>query len=582
MIRNERGYALLLVIFMILLFTILGTAILGASLGGATRTETRENDVQSLHLAEKSLNQAVSYLISEYDGRDDISSEDLKKYMNEFEKSNTTNTKLDGANAKTKIEVVSGNDPKSYKIKLTSEAIVNGVKRAMQQTVQIDSYPEFLDYAFGSEEDVIINGAPYAIGKIYAGDELKIYNQAFYDYKNVNLRQPTQFPKLNEDNGDVYVPSFNAIKYYEGSDLNPENGYKSLLTNDQNELKKILGINYDKIHIKDASKFRSINIDQSFIDKAVEATGVVNEVVRGKLKLAFNDDNMTPFINELLNNGIKEVSIEHEPPLPNFENSVEVDNYNKKKQKYDNYINTFNSVLSESIIHQGDLNLEGVLFKKLTYGETAKKSGKWFIVNGDLTINNTDSNSDLFISANILVTGNVSISGKKIKVDSTIFCLGAGSEKKETIIQDAEIKGMKVGNDTKQLVLISKKKILLNRFDSFSYYKKYEGENIDKNRLDAFFYTEDEAELYGVGSTFWLNGGFFAKKNLTINAVLGDVKEKLDASGIDFPPQIGSLGSLDSRFIIEHNPHIFEEQYTTGLPRVQRISVMVGRIELIN
>ncbi|MGG1633028.1 hypothetical protein [Paenibacillus sp. NRS-1760] len=580
MIRNERGYALLLVIFMILLFTILGTAILGASLGGATRTETRENDVQSLHLAEKSLNQAVSYLISEYDGREDISSEELQKYMTQIQnldnfKAKLTSTELDGANAEiTDIKVESGSNLQSYKLKLTSEAVVNGVKRKMVQHVLIDSYPEFLQYAYGSEQDVIINGSPYAMGNVYAGHELKISNRAEYRYKSLGDRQLTHYPRLD---GNLFVPSFHAIKYFESTDKAQPVVYKSLSTNDESELQRVLGIKYENIHLKDNGKFRSINIDESFIDKAIEATS--NSIgVREKLKTVFNANNMNPFIDELSSMGLKKVAIVTQPTLPNQDDPLDVARYEAEIIKYEEYINVFNSVLSESIIHQGNLTLNGVDFKKLTYSEDARNSGKWFIVNGDLTIVNLSSDY-LDLKANILVTGNVSIKGKKIKVDSTIFCLGAGSSSNETTIEDAELKGDQTDGTTKQLVLISKKNILLNRFDAFTNYGKYEGEGIKKNRLDAFFYTEGKAELYGVGSTFWLNGGFFAKGDLTINAVLGNVKEKSDESGIDFPLQDSSVGKLDSRFIVEYNNKIFEDQYS-GLPRVKQISVMVGSKQL--
>lgn len=53
--KSEQGSALVLVMFIVLLLTILGLAVLGATIGGAQRSETRESDVQSLHLAQKDL-----------------------------------------------------------------------------------------------------------------------------------------------------------------------------------------------------------------------------------------------------------------------------------------------------------------------------------------------------------------------------------------------------------------------------------------------------------------------------------------------------------------------------------------------
>lgn len=63
-LKEERGSALVLVMFIVLILTILGLSVLSATVGGAQRTETRKNDVQSLHLAEKTLDEAVAYITS--------------------------------------------------------------------------------------------------------------------------------------------------------------------------------------------------------------------------------------------------------------------------------------------------------------------------------------------------------------------------------------------------------------------------------------------------------------------------------------------------------------------------------------
>ncbi|TXK85384.1 hypothetical protein [Paenibacillus sp. N3.4] len=61
-LKEERGAALLLVLFIILVFAMLGLAVMSASIGGAVRSETKQKDVQSLHLADKALNEAVAMI----------------------------------------------------------------------------------------------------------------------------------------------------------------------------------------------------------------------------------------------------------------------------------------------------------------------------------------------------------------------------------------------------------------------------------------------------------------------------------------------------------------------------------------
>ncbi|MEK3883604.1 hypothetical protein [Paenibacillus sp. PL2-23] len=592
MIRNdERGYALMLVVFMILLFTLLGVSILGASLGGAVRTETKENDVQSLHLAEKALNEAVSYLVSEYNGRLDISPDELQLYMDSLQQKDSdeialltgsaTNTELLGAGAQiTDIEVVKDElNDLSYKLTLTAEAEVNGVRRTLVQEVYIDSYPEFLRYAYGSEQNVIMNGSPYGMGNIYAGGELLIDNRAEYTYKGLVLREPTQYPEID---GDLFVQSLASIKYHDPL----AGGYVSIPTNNPSKLKEIAGVGYENVHIRDSSKFISINVEESFLDKAAEAAGSPPGL-REELEAVFSEANLNPFIQKLVEHGVGRITYRAEPKLPNWDDADEVLAYEIERKDYeDNYLSLFNSPLTGSVIFDDDLTLDGISYKQLVYGldldaVDAKSKGKWFIVNGDLKIDNY-SVEDLIVKANILVTGTVAITGENIKVDSTIFCLGLGEADPTTIVQDAELQGIEENGAVKQLVLISKPKILLNRFEAFTNFGRFEDEaTIRANTLDAFFYTDGEAELYGVGSMFWLNGGFFAKGDLTINAVLGHVTEKPDETGIDFNTiqSLPSVNELDSRFIIDYNKQIFEDQ-NTGLPRVKQISVLIGKRQL--
>lgn len=73
-LRSERGSALVLVMFIVLLLTILGVTVLSATIGGARRAETRENDVQSLHLAQKSIDEAIAYITANLNKKIQVSS----------------------------------------------------------------------------------------------------------------------------------------------------------------------------------------------------------------------------------------------------------------------------------------------------------------------------------------------------------------------------------------------------------------------------------------------------------------------------------------------------------------------------
>ncbi|WP_336787129.1 hypothetical protein [Paenibacillus sp. MMO-177] len=576
--ERERGYALVLVLFMILLLTILGTAVVSSTLGGATRAETRENDVQSLHLAEKTLNEAASFLVTKYNGREDIAPDELSQLMQAGIvqlKRLTTSTDLPGASGKitditTQQESVG--DQTSYKLNLTAEAVVNGVTRRLTQQITIGAYPDFLNYAFGSENDVIINGAAYGRGNIYAGHEFLIDNTAKYIYNNDPNKKDTKYPYFD---GNIYVQNMDSIKVQDKI-----NGQYQPYSRTNLTLQQILGVDNGKIQLRDQKKFISINVSESFVDKAQEATNIVDrDSIKAAVDYGLAHSGESGRFNNLaavLKNG-SGVTVTSGPPgkptLPtDLDDKAAMDAYDTALKEYEAYFVQFNS-LSNTVLYNGDLKLDGLDYKSLIFTDSAKKDNhKWLIVNGDLTISNYSSDP-LVVKANILVTGNVFISDS-VQVDSTIFTLGS------TTIEDAQIKGIQTNGERKQLILISKGPVLVNKVDSFKDYGQYDPTQSDSNILDAFFYTDEDAELYGVGSIFWLRGGFFSKGDLTINAVLGKASPG-DADIIfDARPQ-SALAKEDSRFIINYNYDFFKNQYE-GLPRVKKLSVIVGKKQLLS
>ncbi|MNC25152.1 hypothetical protein D3C75_732290 [compost metagenome] len=221
---------------------------------------------------------------------------------------------------------------------------------------------------------------------------------------------------------------------------------------------------------------------------------------------------------------------------------------------------------SKSVIYKGNLTLDGTELRGINYSQSAKNSTSprnWYIIDGDLIINNYGNATPIQVRANILVTGKVEIRGK-VEFDSTIFALRASSadssEDYTTIVEDASIEGM----NGKELVLISQGRILINRLAAFT--------NNEPAPLDAFFYTDSDAKLYGVGSIFSLSGGFFAKGDLTINAVRGSASE--GAGDI----AITANNSL-IRFKAAYNDQIFNDQQA-GLPRVRTVNIRVEGVKL--
>ncbi|MGN7762023.1 hypothetical protein [Paenibacillus sp. 22594] len=566
-LHGEQGSALVLVMFIVLLLTILGMGVLSAAVGGAQRTETRKNDVQSLHLAEKTLDEAVAYITAglndEINKGVDVSQADLDIKINSFLQNlpagpngfltSTDLLQADGEKAVGKITSVhsermgtgQAGQTVSYRLTLNAEAEVNGVKHTLSQTVVIDTSPDFLKYTLGSEKNLTINGAPYIQGNIYAGDTLTISDTAQYSYKNIDHTFTSQPFELT---GEAHVQSLRKLVY-------KEQGIPDITADKITPATSMIGkIPQENVKIKNHRSFVEVNVESSFIDKVTEAVG----------SGANTTDISTNLKNGTLAAYLKSISsglFDH-PVLPPKPDPNDVSDHGKQlQQEYADAVRRL-TVPEGSVIYNGDLTLDGTELKGITYSEKSPRN--WYIIDGDLRINNYGSATPIQVRANILVTGKVEIRGK-VEFDSTLFVYKKpqvinGQEEYTTTVEDASIKGL----NGKELVLISQGPILINRLAAFT--------NDEPAPLDAFFYTDSAAELYGVGSIFSLSGGFFAKGDLTINAVRGSAAG--GANDIDVTPDNRLI-----RFKASYNDQIFNDQQA-GLPRVKAVNIRVEGLKL--
>lgn len=572
-LREERGSALVLVMFIVLLLTILGLSVLTAAVGGAQRTETRKNDVQSLHLAEKTLDEAVAYITARLNEavKDsvDMSQEQLNAQIDAFLTS--LNGSTNPLTASTDLKQASGDkavgriikvtkgaptqrgESIRYTLSLSAQAEVNGVVRNLTQNMSIDTYPDFLNYTLGSENNLIINGSPYIEGNIYAGNTLRISDTADYRYDLIDRSYVSTPFELN---GEAHVQSLNKLEY------KPHDS-SGILTGNEVTDKHI--IDSAQVKIKNRRSFVEVNVKSSFVDKVQEAIGpgasrqqILNHMDSGSLGEYLSSTYDAVFDHPVL------------PQKPDMEDTSEEGE--KARQDYAEAYDKAVKLLTnptKSLVYNGDLTIDGKDLSGINYTQKTSSgypnpTHYWYIVDGNLTINNYGGDNPIDIRTNILVTGKVQIRGK-VRFDSTIFTLKEsaspnGAEDFTTVIEDASIQGL----NGKELVLISRGQILINRLAAF--------DNTEPTPLDAFFYTDSDAKLYGVGSIFSLRGGFFAKGNLTINAVRGTAIGK--AEEIDIQPNNNLI-----RFKAVYNDQVFTHQQA-GLPRVKTVNIRVGELKL--
>jgi len=674
----------------------LGVAVLGAALGGAMRTERSEENVQSLHLAQKGLDEAIAAIYERFNNRT-IDPDDLGNQLTSFTKS--FNEQLDkeistgamkggselSAGEKPFYQVVSVRCTKEeegsgrclppgsggaaadyqYSLTVTAEAQVDGALRRLQQVIVLDTYPDFLKYAFGSEGLLTVHGAPYFMGNLYAGQGLRMNNAAEFIYQSVERTQKSQFMYLKPKLGVNGNPVDGSGRLITGNPQNLYYGYgptygsgvpggyipfydKSLNGTITSAEKAVTHGLADVIDPMPAQKFVSIDVLSSFLDKVGDSLG--DRSARGEL--AYRQDRtviqnvyaagqapglvsmlrkdyarsyedlksmpqlpLEPVMPDILlqpppqgpnpapdagdaaeggtETGIPIAEAPADPALDEYEAALAeyqqlLEAYNEEMDEYNREIEVLGGKLAtigmrtETVKRPSSAIIDGplVLGPNLKSIDFANKGrSNWLIVNGDLILqgNKEDAADKLRLRGNLLVTGNVEISGQ-VDVDATILALG------RTDIRDAAIRGLKLSGDTskRELVLIGLGPIGLYRVDSFQRLDEQGYDSAaerERQVLDAFLYTDSSASLYGVGSAFWLNGGFFSKGNLTLNATLGSTTENAAEGRLIFAEQSG-LNEKQARFIIEYNDQVFAHQ-NVALPRVNKVRLTTGPLKLL-
>ncbi|MGN7458012.1 hypothetical protein ACTHPH_24690 [Paenibacillus pasadenensis] len=687
--KEDKGSSLLLVVFLILLLSLLGVAVLGASLGGAMRTERSEENVQSVHLAQKGLDEAIAAIYDRFNGRF-IDPESLGSQLAGFTdafneqlaQGGSGGSRLDAARPFYQVVSVrcaddgeclsrgsAGSAAYQYSLVVTAEAEVDGAKRRLQQEVMLDTYPDFLKYAFGSEGVVTIGGAPYFRGNLYAGEALQLSDTADYVYAGKRRTQVSQFlfldPMLGadgrplDDSGWIIAGDGGRLHY--GYGVSYPDGVDRYMAVYDRSLAGADGVDRDKTHglgqrirVEPPQKFVSIDVRSSFLDKVRDSLGegagkqdrtVIENVYASGGAAALVDLLESSYASRYERLGAQPALTAEEPAVPDILLGPEPSDpggspadpaapgagpdpeaYEQARLEYEQAVTEYELAVAEherqlaefragltsigapglagSAVVTGPLVLDASV-PAIDFASKGKHN--WLIVDGDLELRGPAIGADeaadpgaepggsgsgggedgadgasgkgaspLRLRGNVLVTGSMTLSGQ-VDVDATVYVLG------RTDIRDGAIRGLQPGGAAprKELVLIGGGPIDLYRVSSFQPVGAGfgSGAEADGQVLDAFLYTESSASLYGVGSAFWMRGGFFAKGDLTLNAVLGSTVEDEARQRLSFQEQ-SSLGKEKARFIIDYNSSVFASQ-EAALPRVSKVRLTTGPLRLL-
>lgn len=497
------------------------------------------------------------------------------------------------------------------------------VRRTIKKQIIISPIPSFLKYAIGSsshDSGLYLNGSANIVGNVYA-NKLTIDEDATYEKKNGNkAKAKTKYSSII---GDLYssstniLPSLDEKHFYKSSmpDLKHDSQFVDIdfdeSFNDRvNEILNRLD-HFTANRIGEGTDFaedlkndiQSYPLSYAEVDLQHHVIVGQSKIIRGDETLYANNgdsyqidsDNEPLSITENIKVKGDLVVTSSEFPI-SFQGDLVVDG--------DLYLISYQDLSFKNIFVSGDVHLinfdgKNVMekddekdYRMIVAGnmmiESHASEGNGVELNGDIVTGKNLTmnvhNTAVQINKNIFTNGSLTIMGDEddpnkendeIMFDSVVY-VG-----ENTFISNVNILGTVKDSEKNagQLILLSKEEIVLTRLNEFVNYQQRkesgepyvpdESENIQP--LKAFFYTENRAELYGVGSLFYIHGGIFAKEELEINAIRGEVGKDIT----DLPPF--AVEDEFSRFIVVFNEDVFFQQID-ALPVVETLQVISDQL----
>ncbi|MBU8879575.1 hypothetical protein BGM26_11315 [Bacillus sp. FJAT-29790] len=475
------------------------------------------------------------------------------------------------------------------------------ISRTIKKRLILSPLPSFLKYAVGSYSEkagLILNGSANFRGNVYANN-LTINNEAEYILNGVKNYKDTPMSSIN---GHLYSSTAKLL------DILQENKFYK-----------------DKVPaLKHDSQFINIDFDKTMNERTNEVladSGMSTKWNGGGSSFAKslkNDIADYPLPNEVVNNCIEFTDDEEqldpldESCIKSDNESVEIDSPLNINGDFIVTSTNYPISLKKKLVVNGDLYLVG--YADISLEGDVFVAGKTYLINygGKMELNKNLISADTILlesyaknkndlnSAGLKLNGDI-ITGNdliikpiktSVEINNNIFVNhsltingdeadGFGEDHdvifdsvvyagKEASISKANILG--ANNNEKQLILLAKEDLLITRINEFKYFDN-KNENgvpylpVDDKKikpLKGFFYTEKNAELYGVGSLFYIEGGIFAKEQLTINAIRGDVKS------IDNIPSFQE--NTFSRFIVDYDQDVMLKRIE-ALPIVNQLQI---------
>jgi hypothetical protein len=601
-IKDERGYAALVAIMVILVLTLLGTNLLQVTLGSLIMARKTESRGESQYYARMGMEEAIARLhkaveqinaeIGSSSETAPIDSAHLYKHLyipimnrhfpvnafpktytapdnrGSYEISFTREPKKPASESTADTELANPNTPIVEKFTFTvtgTAPSAHGTETTkMKASIYVSTIPEEFHYVLSTPVDetsecqsdpnhcasIILNGSPYIQGDIYS-NTFKMNDEATYYTNSRAVQVQTTYPSVIGQLGGKYVKENHLFK--DDTPFIPDvtnissTWYQSFVIPPSINLNLAPAFgNIRKISDVIAEKrpnFGPSNSAETEYDGDEDGTvdnlvTITSTTTNGGVKIKENVTDFTVINGDFSVNGV--LTMDGTDTTLNVPNGNLLIAGNKK----------------DDAIHNQAAYLRG---------EVDVGDGHYIFIDGNAVFEDLTCNETIYVNGDLRVQGSFTM-------NATVYVKG-NVEFTEENTSD--------GNNPGTLVILAGGTVELFNLSMTNTLKE----------ISTFIYSEADngITLYGVGSNYKLYGGIHAKK-IELNAVRGEVlldknrKPMLDASGnVLFESSKGPLNPdpKSSRLHVQFNPNIFENP-PPGIPIKHKFSYYIHEFATLN
>lgn len=501
-LKNEKGYALLLVLLFITMSSIVFITLMGMTVNSQKGVGISRNYIKEKVAAENIINEALAFIdIGVDDLNDDIENRSiipanlLSRLIGILDNAEL----LGGGKYDISHSVVKNGEGDVYLLNVTISTAVDENKK-LTKTITMSTVAEVFQYSIYSGNNLTFNGSSYIEGDIYVSNDIITSNEG-------------KFILGREKYVDTTYPAIKGSLTVKG-DFYREDQYHRFEPTIENLNK----------HFSIAPRLRDTT-------------------------LSFEQLNVRSIINE-------KSQIPSSTPV-----------HTKTIWRWGRYIQVPDNLnVRNNMVINGDLKIEG-----------------------DLVI---DNDAKLTINGNLYVTGDADLSGElvingvgnflyigdeadisRFTLDGQIFIDGRADIRNDlntngTIYANDEITVEDLSNNSGgTLVLISDDEIQVANNNEF---------NEEPKIINAYFYSNETLEIYGIGSHLKINGGIYGNP-IILNAVKGRTEKSrfqgsFNSGGLFFEDRQSELDPTKSRLSI-----IFKKELILnppkGIPTIKKVIV---------